>query len=82
METAIKRLGKSPQELGTVGYFGGGCDDNSCPDILETENGDFIIIGKDVTGDVNLNGISGLAPNERAVLIPRITLTSAKKDIP
>ena len=82
MEIAVKRIGKSPEEIGTVGYFGMGCDGGPCPDILETADGDFIIIGKDITNDVNLNGIAGLAPNERAILIPRITLVSAKKDIP
>ena len=77
---ALKRIGKSPIELGTVGLFG--CDSGPCPDILETEDGDFIIIGKDITDQVSLGGIAGIGSEERAVLIPRITLLAAKQDIP
>jgi hypothetical protein len=79
---AKKRLGKTPQELGTVGFFGGPCDGGNCPDILETENGDYLIIGMDVTNHVDLSNISGVAPNEKVVLIPRITLLAAKEFIP
>ena len=55
-----------------------------CPDIWELTNGDFAIIGCDVT-----ESLSGLLPptasraaEERIVVVPRATLTKAKNDIP
>ncbi|MFJ9445272.1 hypothetical protein ACIRRH_25915 [Kitasatospora sp. NPDC101235] len=73
-----RRLGKSPAELGTTG------DRDGCPDIWELDNGDIAVIGRDLT-EVYRPGLpEGAAINERErlVVIPRITLLSAKADLP
>ncbi|MFL6054037.1 MAG: hypothetical protein ACJ72W_14140 [Actinoallomurus sp.] len=75
---AVRRLGKTPAELGiTTGVSGS-------PDILELDDGSFAVIGVDMTdqaSDLHLLG-ARCAPNERVVNIPRNTLTAAKSDIP
>ena len=55
-----------------------------CPDIWELTNGDFAIIGCDMT-----ESLSNLLPpsasrgiEERIVVVPRATLTKARNDIP
>jgi hypothetical protein len=55
-----------------------------CPDIWELTNGDFAIIGCDMT-----ESLSNLLPpsacrgaDERIIVIPRTTLTKARSDIP
>ncbi|MFI6980245.1 hypothetical protein ACIBSV_16865 [Embleya sp. NPDC050154] len=73
-----RRLGKSAAELGqSEGREG-------CPDIWELDNGDIAIIGRDLT-DAYLPllpaGVT-VASDERMVIIPRIMLVAAKKDIP
>ncbi len=68
-----KRLGPVPRCYGTAG----------CPDIFELENGDFAIIGADITAAADLLPPSaGCGPGERIVRIPRKTLVLAKRDIP
>jgi hypothetical protein len=74
---AVRRLGKTPAELGnTTGVSGS-------PDIIELDDGAFAVIGVDITDQVG--GLSSIgarcAPNERVVRIPRNTLTTAKNDI-
>ncbi|MFI1827153.1 hypothetical protein ACH41E_12020 [Streptomyces sp. NPDC020412] len=76
--TFTRRLGKSPQELGVTA---GGPE---CPEIWELENGDFAVIGRDLTTSLGArlpNGVS-ISRDERLVVIPRSTLISAKTDIP
>lgn len=74
---AKKRIGKSAKQLDISSSR------PSCPEIIEDESGNFIIIGTDVTDRVNLNATdSSLSENERAVIIPREMLISAKQDIP
>jgi hypothetical protein len=55
-----------------------------CPDLFETENGDFIIVGRDVTADFRpqLPPDATCGPDERIVIIPRKTLVLAKSQIP
>jgi hypothetical protein len=75
---AVRRLGRSPAELGnTTGVTGS-------PDILELDDGSFAVIGVDVTEEIGAAPLSDArcAPNERIVRIPRSTLTAAKSDIP
>ena len=75
----IRRLGPNPHENGqqTPGLYG-------CPDILELEDGDFVIIGGDIT-DVAVtklpNGVN-CGPDEKIIRIPRRILVGAKRDIP
>ena len=73
-----KRLGPDPHANGqqTPGCRG-------CPDIFELDNGDFAIIGADITSAAGLLPPSaGCGPDERIVRIPRKTLVRAKADIP
>jgi hypothetical protein len=72
-----RRLGPPPAEhLACAGCQG-------CPDILELENGDFAVIGTDMTEYAkDLPTWAGCAPTERIVRIPRRTLVLARADIP
>jgi hypothetical protein len=74
----VRRWGKSPQELGVTN------GDPNCPDILELDNGDVAIIGRDLTDTYTgklPDGVS-VGADERLVVIPRSTMISAKADIP
>jgi hypothetical protein len=74
----IKRIGPDPHAGGAQTPCLQGC-----PDIWELDNGDFAVIGADIT---NLAGTlppsAGCGPDERMVRIPRKTLVLAKPDIP
>ena len=54
-----------------------------CPDIFETETGDFVIIGRDVTSIVEpeIPADAIISKGERVVLIPRDLLVSAAENI-
>ena len=74
-----RRIGPDPHENGaqTVGCRG-------CPDIWELTNGDFAVIGIDIT-DVatdKLPPTAGCGPDERIVRLPRNLLVNAKRHIP
>ncbi len=72
------RLGPDPHANGAKSV---GC--SGCPDIFELDNGDFAIIGADMTAAAGLLPPSaGCGPDERIVRIPRRTLVLAKVDIP
>jgi hypothetical protein len=75
---ALRRLGRTPIELGTTTGVSGS------PDVLELDDGTFAVIGVDITDQVgDLAGLGArCAPDERIVRLPRITLTTAKRDIP
>lgn len=72
MNKLVARPGKSPLELNIT-------DNNpSCPDIWLDENGDFIVIGKDITNTFDLNGKdASVNYDEKVVLVPRILFLSA-----
>jgi hypothetical protein len=74
-----KRLGPDPH---AVGAKSAGCD--GCPDIWELDNGDFAIIGIDITevAVAKLPPTAGCGPDERIVRLPRNLLLNAKRDIP
>ncbi|HEY5835162.1 hypothetical protein [Streptomyces sp.] len=76
--TFLRRLGKSPQELGNA------TDNPDCPDMWELENGDIAIIGRDLTGSLGAKLPTGVSigADERLVVIPRNMLIAAKPDIP
>ena len=59
-----------------------GCE--GCPDIWELDNGDFAIIGIDITSAAvaKLPPTAGCGPDERIVRLPRNLLVNAKRDIP
>ncbi len=73
-----KRLGPDPHANGARTYA---CE--GCPDIWELDDGDFAIIGTDITSAApNLPATASCGPDERMVRIPRKTLVLAKADIP
>jgi hypothetical protein len=54
-----------------------------CPDLFELGDGDFAIIGSDITDQAgNLPSDAGCAPHERIIRVPRSLLVNAKADIP
>lgn len=72
------RIGKSPLELGATS------SNPDCPDIWELSNGDFAVIGRDLTTPLSRvfpDGVS-VGVDERVVVIPRRMLVAAKGDIP
>lgn len=75
----LKRLGPDPHLNGkqTVALEG-------CPDLLELEDGNFAVIGIDITEKAKgrFPASVGCGPDERVVWIPRRTLVLAKDDIP
>ncbi len=75
----LRRLGPDPHANGrqSVGA-------NGCPDLFEMTNGDFAIIGIDITNEAvsHLPVSAGCGPDERIVRIPRHLLVEARADIP
>lgn len=56
---------------------------SGCPDIFELADGDFAVIGSDITHEAGkLPSDAGCAPDERIVRVPRKLLVQAKADIP
>jgi hypothetical protein len=75
----LRRIGPEPNATGAQCA---GC--RMCPDIWELENGDFAIIGIDITEAAvsKLPPTAGCAPHERIVRLPRNLLVNAKQYIP
>jgi len=74
-----RRLGPNPHADGarTENLAG-------CPDILELENGDFAVIGRDITIEArdSMFPTASCGLDERVVCLPRRILVAAKRDIP
>jgi len=75
----LKRLGPDPHANGAKTHA---CE--GCPDIFELVDGDFAIIGSDITDFAagKLPPSASCGPDERIIRIPRKTLVLAKSDIP
>ena len=75
----LRRIGPDPHANGQQT-----CALAGCPDILELENGDFAIIGIDITDAARLKMFptAGCGPDEKVVRIPRNLLVGAKTAIP
>jgi hypothetical protein len=75
----LRRLGPDPHANGTKTYACQGC-----PDIFELTDGNFAIIGSDITAAASsqLPPSANCGPDERIIKIPRKTLVLAKRDIP
>ena len=75
----LRRIGPDPHRNGrqTIAL-------NNCPRIWELANGDFAVIGIDITdtAKAKLPPTAGCGPDERIVFIPRNLLVDAKRDIP
>ena len=74
-----RRVSAHPADMGFTKMVAG-----ICPDIFETETGDFLIIGRDVTSIVEpeIPADAVISKGERVVLIPRDLLVSAVDNIP
>ncbi|MEU0289555.1 hypothetical protein ACIHBQ_29380 [Streptomyces sp. NPDC052492] len=77
MSQIVRRLGVAPHLRGSVS---GG----TCPDLFELADGNFAVIGTDVTDslDSQLPADAARADYERIVVVTRETLIKAKADIP
>jgi hypothetical protein len=79
MITFVRRIGPDPHANGarTPAL-------KDCPDIWELADGDFAVIGIDMTDAVagKLPPSAGCGPDERVVRVPRRILVDAKRDIP
>lgn len=74
----VRRIGPDPHADGATSA---GC--KGCPDIWELENGDFAVIGADITAAADrLPPSASCGPDERMVRVPRKTLVLGKRDIP
>ena len=75
----LRRLGPDPHANGAKTSAG-----QNCPDILELSDGNFAVIGIDMSreSEGRLPPTVGFGPDERVVWIPRSTLVKAKADIP
>lgn len=78
-----KRCGDNPNSLPeTIGQKK--CLVDNCPDVWELSNGDFAIIGVRKTSELIdlLPESAGCGPDEEIVLVPRIVMANAKRDLP
>ena len=75
----LKRLGPDPHANGAQSAGGDGC-----PDIWQLDDGDFAIIGIDMTDATiaKLPPTAGCGRDERIVRLPRNVLVNAKRHIP
>jgi hypothetical protein len=74
----LRRLGPDPHANGAETECLEGC-----PDVWELADGDFVIIGKDITElKGQLPPTAGCGPDERMVRVSRRILVAAKRDIP
>ena len=74
-----KRIGPDPHANGqSTPQLAG------CPDILELADGDFAVIGGDITEEAKAKMFpsAGCGPDEKVVRIPRRILVDARTDIP
>ncbi|WP_172386529.1 hypothetical protein [Streptomyces sp. MNP-20] len=73
----LRRIGVPPRERGSA-------TGQTCPDIFELSNGDFAVIGTEMTAalDGGLPADAARADHEGIVVISRETLIRAKADIP
>lgn len=75
----LRRIGPNPHENGAVTPA---CD--GCPDVLELLDGDFAVIGIDITDAAKdqMFPTASCGPDERVVRVPRRILIAARADIP
>jgi hypothetical protein len=73
----VRRLGLTPRERGSA-------TNGTCPDVFLLDDGNFAVIGTDMTTELKgkLPADAALADYERIVMVSRETVVAAKKDIP
>lgn len=79
-----KRCGDDPHSLPEVIAQGGSIAADNCPDVWELSNGDFAIIGIRKTREFLhlLPESASCGLDEEIVLVPRIVMANAKRDLP
>ena len=87
METKLsfeKRCGDDPHSLPEIIAQGKSPAADGCPDIWELSNGDYAVIGVRKTREWLhlLPESAGCGLDEEIVLIPRIVMANAKRDLP
>lgn len=78
MPRIVRRLGSKPTERGSTSGA-------TCPDVLEMDDGDFLIIGKrTLVGELYATHRFGVKidNDEMVIRLPRQVLIDAKRDIP
>lgn len=72
MKTVAKKYGKGGRKLMSKGGL-------RCPDVLRLENGDFLVIGQEITdtSDYILPKEVSCDINEKIVLVPKEVMLSA-----
>ena len=82
--TFKRRCGDDPHSLPEVIAQGGSPAIDNCPDVWELSNGDFAVIGIRKTKEFQnlLPESASCGPDEEIVLVPRIVLANAKRDLP
>jgi hypothetical protein len=79
-----KRCGEDPHHLPEIIEQGGSVAVDGCPDVWELSNGDFAVIGIRKTKELKdlLPESAGCGTDEEIVLVPRIVMANAKRDLP
>lgn len=79
-----KRCGDDPHSLPEIIKQGGSVAADGCPDVWELSNGDFAVIGIRKTKEFLplLPESAGCGQDEEIVLVPRIVMANAKRDLP
>ena len=79
-----KRCGQDPHLLPEIIKEGKSAAADGCPDIWELSNGDFAVIGIRKTRELLhlLPESAGCGLDEEIVLVPRIVMSNAKRDLP
>ena len=82
--TFKKRCGDDPHLLPEVIAQGGSAAADNCPDVWELSNGDFAVIGIRKTREFRdlLPESASCGLDEEIVLVPRIVIANAKRDLP
>lgn len=77
--TFLRRLGPDPHADGRLSQAA-----MNCPDVWELDNGDFAVIGIEMTEELapRLPPTASCGPDERIVRVPRRILVDARADIP
>lgn len=72
----LRRLRQDERNVSPAGH--------TCPQILELTNGDYAVVGDDMTAEAipAMPPGPGVGPKERVVRIPRHILVDARVDIP
>jgi hypothetical protein len=72
----VRRLGTTPRQRGSL-------NNGTCPDIFETDDGRFAVIGDDMTDELRgLLPTDARADGARIVVVTRETMLAARWDIP